>query len=79
MGGSGVFGPASRQARRAEDASLSDSYVPRLRRARFFSRGIGRQRLFLTALSIRSPMSLSMLRQYSNARCNTGSVTPSLR
>jgi hypothetical protein len=32
-----------------------------------------------TPLAIRSPISLSMLRQYSNARCSTGSDTPFLR
>jgi hypothetical protein len=36
----------------------------------------GVQPLFRTAFSILVPMSLSTLRQYSNARCRTGSVTP---
>ncbi len=30
-------------------------------------------------LAMRSPISLSMLRQYSNARCSTGGDTPFLR
>ncbi len=42
-------------------------------------RGRIRIRQLFTPLAMRSPISLSMLRQYSKARSSTGPVTPFLR